>query len=70
MAEMVGAVVPSNRMGVVVAALERHIVAVDLAAPPRAHLSVLATVPAEDHQPGDRFNDAKVSPGGVLIAGR
>ena len=54
------------------AALERNVVLVDYSDPSSPQMHVLATTPESDGLPADgwRFNDAKVSPGGTLIAGR
>ena len=53
-----------------VAALEQEIVAVEVGAGAVEAPVVIATVPDEEDEEGDRFNKAKVSPAGVLIAGR
>lgn len=70
LAQTVGAAVPTNRPGTVVAALEQEIVAVEVGAGAVEAPVVIAAVPDEEDEEGDRFNKAKVSPAGVLIAGR
>lgn len=63
---------PTTQPNVLLAALERDIVLIDYADPGNLQIRIIATTPEADGMPLDgwRFNDAKVSPGGTLIAGR
>jgi hypothetical protein len=57
---------------VLLAAVERDVVLIDYSEPSSPQIRVVASTPEADGLPADgwRFNDAKVSPGGTLIAGR
>jgi sugar lactone lactonase YvrE len=65
-------VMPTTQHNVVLAALERDLALIDYADPSSPQISVIATTPEADGLPADgwRFNDAKVAPGGTVIAGR
>ncbi len=65
-------VLPTTQSNVLLAALEKDIVLVDYADPKQPQLRTIASTPDDHGKPVDgwRFNDAKASPGGVLIAGR
>jgi hypothetical protein len=69
---MIFQVMPTMQPNVLLAALERNVVLVDYSEPSSPQIRVLASTPDSDGLPADgwRFNDAKVSPGGTLIAGR
>jgi sugar lactone lactonase YvrE len=70
--EMVGAVMPTTQPNVLLAALEKDVVLVDYADPKAPQLRTIASTPDDHGKPSDgwRFNDAKASPEGALIAGR
>jgi hypothetical protein len=63
---------PTTQQNVVLAALERDLALIDYSDPSSPQISVIATTPEADGLPADgwRFNDAKVAPGGAVIAGR
>ncbi|PRW33693.1 SMP-30 gluconolaconase LRE domain [Chlorella sorokiniana] len=65
----IGCIVPTSDPNILLAALERDIVEVDVGAGTTGR--VLATTP-EEHgtDPARRFNDGKVSPQGTLLVGR
>lgn len=65
-------VMPTTQTNTLLAALERDIALVDYAEPSNPEIRILASTPEADGLPADgwRFNDAKVAPGGTLIAGR
>lgn len=70
--EAIGAVIPTSQPHILVAALERDVVTLDISNPAKPVKTVLATTP-EDHglpSEGWRFNDAKAAPGNTLILGR
>lgn len=70
--EKVGAVAPTSEPNTLVAALEKDVVTINYGDPQRPRFKLLATTSADHGLPheGWRFNDAKVTPTGVLIAGR
>lgn len=66
--QAVATIVPTSRPGTILAALEREVVEVDVAAGTTGR--VLATTPEAHGVEGLRFNDGKVSPQGSLLVGR
>ena len=65
-------VMPTVQRNVLLAVVERNVVLIDCADPSSPQIRVIAWTAEADGLPADgwRFNDAKVSPGGTLIAGR
>lgn len=65
-------VMPTTQTNVLLAALEKDVVLVDYAKSKDPQLRIIASAPEDHGKPSEgwRFNDAKASPGGALVAGR